>query len=56
VKKLFFLFFLASCSLPNSTISSDKTKLNFDDNLNFEEFNKLLIQYGNSNSYPDIDE
>ena len=55
MKKLLILMFLVSCSSPNSNISSNNTKLTFDDNLSFEEFNELLIQYVKKNQYPNID-
>jgi hypothetical protein len=55
IKKLIILFFLASCALPNSNVDTNKTKLNFNDDLSFDEFNQLLIQYAKINSYPNID-
>jgi len=55
VKKLIILFFLASCVLPSSNVDINKPKLTFDDNLSFEEFNQLLIQYVKKNQYPNID-
>ena len=55
MKKLLILMFLVSCSSPNSNISSSNTKLTFDDNLSFEEFNELLIQYSKTSPYPNID-
>ena len=55
MKKLLILMFLVSCSSPNSNIGSNNTKLTFDDNLSFEEFNELLIQYSKTSPYLDID-
>ena len=55
MKKLLILMFLVSCSSPDSNISSNNTKLTFDDNLSFEEFNELLIQYSKTSPYPNID-
>ena len=55
MKKLIILFILASCISPNSNVDTNKTKLNFDDDLTFDEFNQLLIQYSKTNPYPDID-
>ena len=55
MKKLLILMFLVSCSSPNSNISSSNTKLTFDDNLSFEEFNQLLIQYAKISPYPNLD-
>ena len=34
----------------------NKTKLNFDDDLTFDEFNELLIQYAETSPYPKIDQ
>ena len=55
-KKLIILFFLASCVSPNSNVDTNKTKLNFDDDLTFDEFNELLIQYAKTSPYPNIDQ
>ena len=55
IKKLIILFFLASCALPNSNVDNNKTKLIFGDDLSFDEFNQLLIQYAKINPYPNID-
>jgi hypothetical protein len=56
VKKLIILFFLASCVSPISTTDTIKTKLNFNDDLSFDEFNQLLIQYAKTSPYPNIDQ
>ncbi len=55
MKRLIILFFLASCVLPSSNVDNNKTKLTFDDDLSFDEFNQLLIQYAKTNPYPNID-
>ena len=55
MKKLLILFFLISCAPPKSNDSTNTTKLNFDEDLSFDEFNQLLIQYSKTNPYPDID-
>ena len=55
MKKIFILFFLASCVSPNLNTDTNKTKLTFDDDLSFDEFNQLLIQYAKKNLYPNID-
>jgi uncharacterized protein YcfL len=55
-KKLLILFFLVSCSSPNSNINNNKKKLNFDKDLSFDEFNELLIQYAKITPYPNIDQ
>ena len=51
MKKFFLFLFLLSCSKENLNISDIK----FNENFNFEEFKKFLINYGNNNYYPDID-
>ena len=56
MKKLLILFFLASCVSPNSNVSTKNTKLNFVDDLSFDEFNELLIQYAEKSPYPNIDQ
>ena len=55
MKRLLILFFLASCVAPNSNVNTNNTKFNFDDDLSFDEFNQLLIQYAKTNPYPNID-
>ncbi len=56
MKKLIILFFLASCVSPVSNVGTNKTKLNFNDDLTFDEFQKLLIQYAETSPYPNIDQ
>jgi hypothetical protein len=56
MKKLIILFFLASCVSPNSNVGTNKTKLSFDDDLTFDEFNELLIHYSETSPYPNIDQ
>jgi len=55
MKKLLILFFLASCVTPSTDVNMSSTKLNFNDDLNFDEFNKLLIEYAKTSPYPNID-
>ena len=55
MKKLFVLLFLVSCSSSISNTKSDKKQLNFNDNLSFQDFNKMLIQYVGTTPYPNID-
>ena len=55
MKKLFFLLFLLSCAPPNSSFNSTNIKLDFNDDLSFEEFNQLLIQYAKISPYPNLD-
>ena len=56
MKKLLILIFLVSCSSPNSNINTNNTKLNFNDDLSFNEFKQLLIQYAETSPYPNIDQ
>jgi hypothetical protein len=55
MKKLFFLFFLLSCAPPNSSFNPTNIKLDFNDNLSFEDFNELLNEYTKISPYPNID-
>jgi hypothetical protein len=55
MKKLIIFFFLASCASLNPNINSSNTILNFNDDLSFEDFNELLIQYAETSPYPNID-
>ena len=55
MKKFFILFLLASCASSNTNFSSNNTKVNLDDDLTFDEFNQLLIQYVQESPYPNID-
>ncbi len=55
MKKLFILLFLVSCASSNQNINTSNTKLDFNDNLSFEDFNKLLIEYAKTSPYPNIE-
>ena len=55
MKKLFLLIFLASCTLPNTNYNNDNVSINFNDDLTFDEFNKLLQKYSEKSTYPNID-
>ena len=54
MKKLFLLIFLTSCISQNDIFRNNNT-LDFNKDLSFEEFNKLLIKYSELNPYPNID-
>ena len=56
MKKLLILFFLVSCTSPNTNISSENLDFYFKDDLSFDEFNLLLIQYAEQTPYPNIDQ
>ena len=51
MKKLFFLFLLTACSSNNTS----NEVLNFNRELNFEEFRVLLDKYNIITNYPSID-
>ena len=55
MKKLLIFFFLASCVSPNSNLGSNTKNFDFNADLNFEDFNELLIEYVKTSSYPNID-
>tara|TARA_B110000967_G_scaffold12864_1_gene12438 strand:+ start:318 stop:488 length:171 start_codon:yes stop_codon:yes gene_type:complete len=55
MKKLLILFFLASCVAPSTNVKTSSNKLDFNGDLNFAEFNKLLIEYAKTSPYPNID-
>ena len=54
-KLIILLFLLASCVSPNSNIDTNNPQLNFNDDLSFDEFKQLLIQYAKTSPYPNID-
>ncbi|MBD1157027.1 hypothetical protein IDH10_02510 [Pelagibacterales bacterium SAG-MED20] len=56
MKKIFFFLFLISCTPQNLELNSNNLKINFDDNLSFNEFKKLLLQYSEKAPYPNIDD
>ena len=51
MKKIALFFFLTACT----TNHLENEFLNFDRDLSFQEFKKLLIKYNQNNKYPDID-
>ena len=51
MKKVALLFLLTACT----TNHLENEVLNFDGDLSFQEFKKLLIKYNNNSKYPDID-
>jgi len=55
VRKLLILFFLMSCVSPNQNNNLNNTKLDFNKDLSFDEFKKLLIEYAKTSPYPNID-
>ena len=56
MKRLLILIFLASCTSPDSNVGLSNSNLDFNNELSFEKFNELLIEYNNKSSYPDINE
>ena len=55
LKKMLILFFLMSCTTPNSKNELGSESLNFDNKLTFNEFNELLEEYAKISPYPDLD-
>ena len=51
MKKIVFFFLLVACT----TNHLENEVLNFDRDLSFQQFKKLLIKYNKKNKYPDID-
>jgi len=51
MKKIVLFFLLTACTANHLEIEV----LNFDRDLSFQEFKKLLIKYTKNNKYPDID-
>ncbi len=51
MKKIFFLIFLASCSPKNF----NKSAVNIDMNVTYDEFKILLKEYDKQKGYPNID-
>ena len=47
---------MASCVAPSTDVNTSSTKLDFNDDLTFDEFNQLLIQYAKTSPYPNIDQ
>ena len=51
MKKIVLFFLLTACT----TNHLENEVLNFDRDLSFQEFKKLLIKYTKNTKYPDID-
>ena len=54
MKKIILLLILASCSAKSIESKSNNSLLDFNIDLNFDEFKSLLDKYNNINEYPDI--
>ena len=55
MKKLLILFFLMSCASPIQNVKTINPKLDFNNDLSFDDFNKLLIEYIKISPFPNID-
>jgi hypothetical protein len=56
MKKIILFFLLISCTSLETDIDTNEKRLDFDKNLNFKEFNDLLIEYAEKKPYPNIDD
>ena len=56
MKKILIFLFLISCTSQNKANDSNLLSLKFNNDLSFDEFKKLLIEYTKITSYPKIDE
>ena len=56
IKKILILFILTSCSSYNSSTNLKILPSNFNDDLSFDDFKIMLIEYANTAPYPNIDE
>ena len=54
MKKILLFLFLLSCSSMNLEDNSDNEILDFNKELTFDEFKRLLVKYNKVNKYPDI--
>ena len=54
MKKLFLFLFLISCTSANLNNNAQYENPIFDDNLTFDEFNDLLIEYVKRSPYPSL--
>ena len=54
MKKLIIFLFIVSCGTSNINNNKNNIKLNFKDELTFEEFDLLLKKYSEISSYPNI--
>ena len=56
MRRIFLLLILSSCTSLNSNLNESNKNITFNDDLNFEEFKALLIEYAQNNPYPNINE
>ena len=56
MKIMLLLFLLASCASQNSINNSKILSLEFNNDLSFNNFKKLLVEYTKITPYPNIDE
>ena len=56
IKKILILFILTSCSSYNPSTNLKILPSNFNDDLSFDDFKIMLIEYANIAPYPNIDE
>ena len=56
MKRLFLFLFLISCSSTNTNYNNNNKVFNFNEDLTFDKFNELLIEYAKTNPFPNIDQ
>ena len=54
MRTLLILFLLVSCVPPSPNVNHGNTGLNFNDDLSFDDFNNLLIEYAKTSPFPNI--
>tara|TARA_B110001454_G_scaffold172553_1_gene163609 strand:+ start:193 stop:363 length:171 start_codon:yes stop_codon:yes gene_type:complete len=54
MKKIILLLLLASCTSPDINFNKNNESLNFNNDLNYEQFKILLKKYAKISKYPNI--
>ena len=56
MKLIFLLIFITSCTSPSTVNKNNFQNFDFNENLSFNSFKQLLVEYAETNPYPNIDE
>jgi hypothetical protein len=56
LKKILIFILFVSCSSPNSLNESFESNFDFNKNLSFDDFDKLLNEYSKQTPYPNLNE